>query len=307
MSVNSTSASGVESERDYLARTAARSFIQHEAYQGGGSPSIARIHPQQQQQQQAQPHTNPPPMGPSPMYDPRSQVHSPPVFYQQHAHPPGPVGAFYPSQQHLYQQPGPSGHVHFQGHPVHGYPGHGHPGHGRPARRPDRVLVSDDIVSGSRRNGWMSPVRRFFVLFVTFDFILTALLWAITVVVTGRDLMSAIEQQIMEYTIHDSMFDCVLGAFLRFFILIACYAILGIKHWWPIAITTSGTSAFVVAKVFCYQWTKFGSITFDVMLVLVSFILAWGEMWFMDIRVLPLEQRAEELAQISKRMSARLY
>ena len=33
------------------------------------------------------------------------------------------------------------------------------------------------------------------------------------------------------------------------------------------------------------------------MLVLISFILSWGEMWFMDIRVLPLEQKAEELVQ----------
>jgi len=31
------------------------------------------------------------------------------------------------------------------------------------------------------------------------------------------------------------------------------------------------------------------------MLVLVSFVLAWGELWFLDVRVLPLEHRAREL------------
>jgi hypothetical protein len=35
--------------------------------------------------------------------------------------------------------------------------------------------------------------------------------------------------------------------------------------------------------------------TFDVMLVLISFVLAWGELWFLDVRVLPLEYRAREL------------
>ncbi len=43
------------------------------------------------------------------------------------------------------------------------------------------------------------------------------------------------------------------------------------------------------------QWSKFGNLTFDVMLLLLSFVLAWGELWFLDVRVLPLELRAKEL------------
>ncbi len=35
--------------------------------------------------------------------------------------------------------------------------------------------------------------------------------------------------------------------------------------------------------------------TFDVMLVLLSFIMAWGEVWFLDFRVLPLEEKAKEI------------
>jgi len=35
------------------------------------------------------------------------------------------------------------------------------------------VLVSDDVVSGTKRDGWMSPVRRFFCLLVTFDVLFT--------------------------------------------------------------------------------------------------------------------------------------
>jgi len=48
------------------------------------------------------------------------------------------------------------------------------------------VLVSDDVVSGTKRDGWMSPVRRFFCLLVTFDVLFTSLLWLITVIVTGE-------------------------------------------------------------------------------------------------------------------------
>ena len=38
-----------------------------------------------------------------------------------------------------------------------------------------------------------------------------------------------------------------------------------------------------------------GYATLDVALVLLSFILAWGEMWFFDFRVIPLETKAREV------------
>jgi hypothetical protein len=198
------------------------------------------------------------------------------------------------------------------------------------------VIVSDDVVSGTKRDGWMSPVRRFFCLLATFDFLFVGLLWFITVIVTGRDIKRAFVQQIMQYTIHDSMFDCVVSinrtemntqaGSLKFFSaldgrlrplpnmhfvlrlprhrsLVACCGetihLTSMNYiywnWISFQLTTSGTSVFIVAKVFVYQWSRFGPITFDVMLVLISFILAWGEVWFLDFRVLPLEEKAKEI------------
>ena len=57
----------------------------------------------------------------------------------------------------------------------------------------------------------MSPVRRFFCLLVTFDVLLSSLSWIIAVVVTGRDVVAAFKQQVLQYTIHDSMFDIVVS------------------------------------------------------------------------------------------------
>ena len=44
--------------------------------------------------------------------------------------------------------------------------------------------------------------------------------------------------------------------------------------------------------MFQYQWHS-QPITYDVMLVLLSFILAWGEAWFFDFRMVgrPLVQK----------------
>lgn len=60
------------------------------------------------------------------------------------------------------------------------------------------------------------PVRRFFCLLVTFDVLFSGLLWVITVIVTGRDIKSALYQEVVEYTIHSSMFDIVVRCFLQF-------------------------------------------------------------------------------------------
>ena len=42
-------------------------------------------------------------------------------------------------------------------------------------------------------------------------------------------------------------------------------------------------------QVFEYHWHDV--ITYDVMLVLLSFIIAWGEAWFFDFRMIPLEAK----------------
>ena len=78
-----------------------------------------------------------------------------------------------------------------------------------------RVVMTDDLVSGTASRGRMSPVRRFFVLLCTFDVLFICLLWIISVLVTGRDLVQELHQQVLEYTIHSSMFDCVVVALVR--------------------------------------------------------------------------------------------
>eukprot|EP00092_Neocalanus_flemingeri_P066212 GFUD01080632.1.p1 GENE.GFUD01080632.1~~GFUD01080632.1.p1 ORF type:complete len:584 (-),score=214.52 GFUD01080632.1:166-1821(-) len=157
------------------------------------------------------------------------------------------------------------------------------------------VIMTDDLVSGTQHDGRMSPVRRFFVLLCTFDILFTSLLWIIAILVTGRDLTRELEQQVMEYTIHSSMFDTVVAAAGRFLICLTFYGLLDMSHWLPITVTTTSTVAFLIAKVFEYQWQTGEPITYDVMLVLLSFILAWGEVWFFDFRLIPLERKAKEI------------
>lgn len=157
--------------------------------------------------------------------------------------------------------------------------------------------TTEGLVSGMRRSGHMSAVRRFFCLFVTFDLLFTSLMWLIIILLNGDDIISALSKQIVRYDIHTSLFDIVMAAASRFIFLLLFYGFLYIYHWWVIALTTAGTCAFLIGKVFMYSWTSANQPVFQVLLVLISFVLSWGEAWFFDFQVIPHELQAMEYIQ----------
>ncbi|PSN36624.1 hypothetical protein C0J52_10451 [Blattella germanica] len=98
-------------------------------------------------------------------------------------------------------------------------------------------------------------------------------------VLNGDDITSALEKQVIHYNIHASLFDIVMAAVCRFTILLLFYALLYVNHWFVIA------------------WTSANQPVFHVLLVLISFVLSWGEAWFLDFRVIPQEIQALEYLQ----------
>ena len=97
----------------------------------------------------------------------------------------------------------------------------------------------------------------------------------------------------------------------RFLVSFSFYCLLAASHWLPIATNTTITVIFLVVKVlakklkllqlvyflkvFQYQWTAGDPIMYDVMLILLTFILSWGQVWFFDFRLVPLERKAKEI------------
>ncbi|EDW73915.2 uncharacterized protein Dwil_GK19709 [Drosophila willistoni] len=159
--------------------------------------------------------------------------------------------------------------------------------------RPHSInLITEDFLAGYMQDGRMSVVRRFFCLFVTFDLVFVSLLWLICIVIDGDNIFQAFHKQVMQYTIYTSLFDVVATALCRFIVLIFFYAMLYINHWSIIALSTSGSCLFLIAKVFVFDWVHSKQQVFDVILVITSFILAWGEAWFLDCRVIPQERHA---------------
>ncbi|XP_030375466.1 steroidogenic acute regulatory protein-like [Scaptodrosophila lebanonensis] len=153
-------------------------------------------------------------------------------------------------------------------------------------------LITEEFLGGYSQDGRMSVVRRFFCLFVTFDLIFVSLLWLICIVIDGDNIFHAFQKQVLQYTIYTSLFDVVATALCRFIVLIFFYAMLYINHWSIIALSTSGSCLFLISKVFVFDWVHSKQQVFEVILIITSFILAWGEAWFLDCRVIPQERHA---------------
>ncbi|NXI90506.1 STAR3 protein, partial [Psophia crepitans] len=135
----------------------------------------------------------------------------------------------------------------------------------------------------------ISDVRRTFCLFVTFDLLFISLLWIIELN-TKDGIQKNLKNEIIEYKFKTSFFDIFVLAFFRFFVLLLAYAIVKLRHWWVIAVTTLVSSAFLIVKVILSELLTKGA--FGYLLPIVSFVIAWLETWFLDFKV--LTQEAEE-------------
>uniref|UniRef100_A0A8D0FJQ3 StAR related lipid transfer domain containing 3 n=1 Tax=Strix occidentalis caurina TaxID=311401 RepID=A0A8D0FJQ3_STROC len=153
----------------------------------------------------------------------------------------------------------------------------------------------------------ISDVRRTFCLFVTFDLLFISLLWIIELN-TKDGIQKNLENEIINYNFKTSFFDIFVLAFFRFFVLLLAYAIVKLRHWWVIAVTTLVSSAFLIVKVILSELLTKGA--FGYLLPIVSFVIAWLETWFLDFKVLTQEAEEERwylAAQAAASRSSLLY
>ncbi|XP_039595575.1 stAR-related lipid transfer protein 3 isoform X2 [Polypterus senegalus] len=146
------------------------------------------------------------------------------------------------------------------------------------------------FVPGERKT--ISDVRRTFCLFVTFDLLFISLLWIIELNIKGS-IGESLTKEVVKYDFKTSFFDIFLLAVVRFLCLQIAYAMLRLRHWWVIAITTLLTSAFLIVKVI--QSNLLSENAFGYVLPITSFVIAWLETWFLDFKVLTQEAEDERV------------
>ncbi|OQV18602.1 putative StAR-related lipid transfer protein 3 [Hypsibius exemplaris] len=157
----------------------------------------------------------------------------------------------------------------------------------------------------------MSPVRRTFCLLTLFDLVLTFLLWILYTQIKGQSPYEAFDTEVAHYGIHSSLFDLVMLAAFRFTSLILAYGLFALHNPWVVAVTTTISSGFLIAKVFLFAFTKEDrdSPILDYLLLVSSFVLPWAETWFLDFKVLPreLKERLIDLRRAASEISPLLY
>ncbi|EYC03912.1 hypothetical protein Y032_0091g2493 [Ancylostoma ceylanicum] len=141
----------------------------------------------------------------------------------------------------------------------------------------------------------LSKDRRRFIIISIFDATLTTLLWLLCTVTKGDDWPQVFLQEINLFDsrfMSISLFDIVLCALVRMVVLILFYAVFVVRHWLPVAITTSLSTVYIVIKILFFFSHKQGGLP-QYLLVLASFSIAWFELWLMPFKVLPGERRCE--------------
>ncbi|XP_064471378.1 stAR-related lipid transfer protein 3-like isoform X2 [Ornithodoros turicata] len=145
----------------------------------------------------------------------------------------------------------------------------------------------------------ISPVRRFFALLATFDFCFCTFLWILCAMLQYKLVRLVFDQEVLAYSFASSLFDMAVLSGVRFVGLVVAYIILRLRHWSLVAVMAVLSDGVVISKTFFYDWqtqvaTNLGGLT-GVLLLVTSFVLPWGQAWFLDYRVVPSENKASQL------------
>ncbi|KAF8791072.1 Steroidogenic acute regulatory protein-like [Argiope bruennichi] len=129
------------------------------------------------------------------------------------------------------------------------------------------AAIEPSIMEGLSVEGRLSMARRFFILLTVFDVLFTFLIWIICTVVSGGDSIdSSFRNEVINYNIETSMFDIVVLAVARLFLIALVYIFLRLSHWWMVFVTTAGTTVFIIAKVFLYKAMRLNQIRLTIVL-----------------------------------------
>lgn len=131
----------------------------------------------------------------------------------------------------------------------------------------------------------VSHVRRTFCLIVTFDVLLSFLLWSIFVKLKDGHFLEEMLKEFTHYTFETSLMDYLLFAAFRFLTLIFSYGLFKLRNPYIVAITTLFTCIYILPKIVLFKPTGY----FSYILLGESFVIAWVETWFLDFKVLPVE------------------
>ncbi|EDO43620.1 predicted protein [Nematostella vectensis] len=162
---------------------------------------------------------------------------------------------------------------------------------GLPSIRESNSLL---ISGGSLAIHRFSPSRRMFCLLTAFDFLFTLVAWVIYSHALKEGLWLSFDTEVAHYKFKSSLFDLLLLSLWRMVVLLLAYALFVSRKWYTIAVVTTVSTAFVVVKVFFYNFDDSKGHPMDFVLVTMSLVLCWIETWVLDFKVIPSENEVEQ-------------
>ncbi|KAL7065188.1 hypothetical protein AAHC03_05110 [Spirometra sp. Aus1] len=169
----------------------------------------------------------------------------------------------------------------------------------------DYNLAASSAVEGLPDEQKSSPVRRTFLLMITFEFILTVVLWLIYLRTRGP-IITSMTNEVKFYNFTSSLFDVQVLAASRFTALEICYGCILTSSRWPsIVFTTVSTVAVIIKCVmFDFGIASDSPLGLAYTILVYNIVMPWLVTVFFEYRVLPQERMAEQISKNIGRLNA---
>ncbi|XP_065839190.1 uncharacterized protein [Oscarella lobularis] len=149
-----------------------------------------------------------------------------------------------------------------------------------------------------------SSRRKAFLFIAVFDVLLMLVIWVLIVAIFG--LIKQIDSVGKLFDYEKSLFDLVALALGRMLLLLVSYWILKVKNRWVVLFVAAGSTAYLVAKVFYYDFNSVSEDYLEVFFIVACLVIVWTEFAFYELKVLPVvESSAYRLIRLNEEVGER--
>nr|CDS28790.1 StAR lipid transfer protein 3 [Hymenolepis microstoma] len=154
-------------------------------------------------------------------------------------------------------------------------------------------VAASSAIEGLPDEQRTSPIRRTFLLFILFEFVIIIAFWLLYIRTLG-DFSKAMADQVIHMQFNTTLFDVQIISVCRFSFLEVAYGAFHTSRRWPSATWTAITTLYMLAKCMVFATSQRGDPLAYTDLIL-PIVMTWISTLILECRVLPQERRAKRI------------
>ncbi|VDN98546.1 unnamed protein product [Rodentolepis nana] len=162
-------------------------------------------------------------------------------------------------------------------------------------------VAASSAIEGLPDEQRTSPIRRTFLLFILFEFVIIVAFWLLYIRTLG-DFSKAMADQVIHMQFNTTLFDVQIISVCRFSFLEVAYGAFRTSRRWPSASWTAITTVYMLAKCMVFATSQRGDPLAYTDLIL-PIVMTWIGTLILECRVLPQERRAKRIVNTFQRFT----